>query len=86
MPPFSYDNTDGNDRVRVVPDNGYRVSKLLDGKLVNQKKEIVAEILKISLSKMVWRNTHYQFDKILGLGRAAIYTYSSATIIRDGGS
>lgn len=83
--PFSYDNTDGNDRVRVVPDNGYRVSKLLDGKLVNQKKEIVADIENISFKNGMAETLIIGFDKILGLGgqRAAI-TYSSATIIRDG--
>ena len=34
---FSYNRDESSDEVRIIPDNGYSVQKLLDGYLVNQK-------------------------------------------------
>ncbi len=83
--PFSYDKVDGDKRVRVVPNNGYRVSVLLDGKLVNQKNETVADIENISFKNGMADKLIFGFDKTLGFGgqRAAL-NYNSTTIVRDG--
>lgn len=85
--PFSYDKIDGDERVRVVPDNGYRVSKLLEGKLISRKNEAIADVENISFKNGMANMIIIGFDKTLGFGgqRAAL-AYKSTTIIRDGES
>jgi sporulation protein YlmC with PRC-barrel domain len=82
---FSYDQKDSDKDVRVIPSNGYSVSKLLDGQLVNPKKETVAQI-----DNIVFRNGRADqlivgFDKILGMGgEKAALAYRDAQLIPDG--
>lgn len=82
---FSYDKAEEGDKVRVIPANGYSVVKLLDGKLVNQKKESVADIDNILFKNGKANQLIVSFDKTLGLGgEKAVFSYNDATIIRDG--
>ncbi len=84
---FSYDKAEGKsgEKVRVIPDNGYSVAKLLDGKLLNQKKEPVADIENISFKDGKANQIIVGFDKMLGMGgEKAALSYSDAAIIRDG--
>lgn len=83
--PFSYDKIDGDERVRVVPDNGYRISKILEGKLVNQKSESIADIENISFQNGMVSKVIIGFDKTLGFGgKMAAVSYDITKIINDG--
>ncbi len=82
---FSYDKKDRSDDVRIIPDNGYSVAKLLDGKLVNQKQETVADIENISFKNGSANQLIVGFNKVLGMGGESVaLSYSDAEIIRDG--
>ncbi len=86
--PFSDAKDEDNDKkVRVIPDNGYSVARLLDGKLLNQKKESVADIENISFKDGQTSQVIVGFDKTLGMGgEKAVLSYSDTKIIRDGES
>lgn len=82
---FSYDKAEGGDKVRVIPNNGYSVAKLLDGHLFNQKKKSVADIENILFKNGQAYQLIVSFDKTLGMGgKKAVLSYSDAKIIRDG--
>lgn len=82
---FSYDKADGGEKVRVIPNNGYSVAKLLNGNLLNQKNEPVADIENISFKDGKANRIIFGFDKTLGLGgEKAALSYSDAVVIRDG--
>lgn len=82
---FSYDREDYSDNVRVVPSNGYSVAELLDGQLVDEKKETVAEIDNISLQNGTATQLIVGFDKILGLGgEKATIGFDAAEVVQDG--
>jgi sporulation protein YlmC with PRC-barrel domain len=82
---FSYDMKDSAERVRVIPSNGYSVAKLLGGNLVNQKKEVVADIENISFKNGSASQLIVGFDKILGMGgEKVVFSYNDAAIIHDG--
>lgn len=81
---FSYDKSERGEKMRVIPDNGYSVAKLLDGKLVNQKKEPVADIENIAFKSGTANQIIVGFDKTLGMGgEKAVFDFSDAKIIRD---
>lgn len=81
---FSYEKDEGDDKVRVIPNNGYSVSKLLEGKLVNQKNEFVADIENISFKNGKANYIIVGFDKMFGMGgEKAALSYSDAKIIRE---
>lgn len=83
---FSYHNADkGDDKMRVIPDNGYSVSRLLRGRLLDQNKESVADIENISFKNGMADQLIIGFDKTLGFGgERAVLSYKDATIIRHG--
>lgn len=81
---FSYDKADGSDKVLVIPDNGYSVVKLLDGKLVNQKMEAVADVENITLKNAKAHQIILGFDKTMGLGgEKALINFADAAIVSD---
>lgn len=82
---FSYDRKDGGDNMRVIPSNGYSVSKLLDGQLVNQAKETVAQVDNITFRNGRADQLIVGFDKMLGMGgEKAAMGYGDAKMIQDG--
>lgn len=83
---FSYFKADKNDdRIRVIPDNGYSTSSLLKGRLLDQNKEPVADIDNISFKNGMADQLIIGFDKTLGFGgERAVLSYQDATIIRHG--
>lgn len=82
---FSYVKAKSGDKVSVIPDNGYSVVKLLDGQLVNQDKEPLADIENISFKNGAANQLIVGFDKTLGFGgdKAALL-YNDTTILQDG--
>ena len=83
---FSYNKVNkGDNKMRVIPDNGYSVDRLLRGRLLNQNKEPVADIENISFKNGIANQLVVGFDKTLGLGgEKAVLSYNDATIIRNG--
>jgi hypothetical protein len=82
---FSYDTGRSGERVRVIPNNGYSVAKLLEGQLVNEKKDSVADIDNISFRNAKASELIVSFDKVLGLGgEKAAVKYDNARLVRDG--
>lgn len=81
---FSYDQTSQSDDVRMVPSNGYSVSKLLEGELVDNQNNTVAQIDNIQFQSGEANQLIVGFDKILGLGgKTAAMSYGSASIVPD---
>lgn len=83
---FSYDkNAQADGKVRVIPDRGYSVARLLDGQLVNPQGDSVAEIDDISFKNAKASDLIVGFEKVLGLGgKKAALSYDAAQIVRDG--
>lgn len=82
---FSYDKAEGGDKVRVIPDNGYSVVKLLDGQLVNHKLKIIADIDNITLKSGKANHIVLGFDKTMGVGgEKALISFTDAKIVSDG--
>ena len=82
---FSYDRSERTDTVRVIPANSYSVVQLLDGELINQNNETLADIENISFKNGSADQLIIGFDKLLGMGgETAAFSYSDATIIADG--
>ena len=83
---FSYDrNAESDGKVRVIPNQGYSVSELLDGSLVDPKGNSVADVEDITFRGGKASELIVGFDKILGIGgKKAVLSYDAAKIIRDG--
>jgi sporulation protein YlmC with PRC-barrel domain len=84
--PFSYEAKDAEKdaKVRVVPANGISVARLLEGQVLNQKKENVAEIDNISFSNGEASQIIIGFDKTLGLGgEKAAMSFEGSRIVRE---
>lgn len=82
---FSYRDNKTGGKAHVIPNNGYSVTKILDGKLVNQKKKPVADIDNISFQNGAANQLIVGFDKTFGMGgEKAVLSYSDTAIIRDG--
>ncbi len=84
--PFSYEPKDAEKdaKVRIIPANGVSVAKLLDGQILNAKKENVAEIDNISFSNGEASQIIIGFDKTLGLGgEKAAMSFNSANVVRE---
>lgn len=83
---FSYDrNAQSDGKVRIIPDNGYAVSKLLEGQLLSAEGQNVAEIENISFKNGKAQDLIVGFDKVLGMGgKYAALNYDAAKIIHDG--
>lgn len=82
---FSYEKSDAGDKVHIIPDNGYSVARMLDGQLVNQKLQPVADIDNIFFKNGYASQIIISFDKTLGMGgkRAAV-NYGDTKLIRNG--
>lgn len=82
---FSYDRDDQSERIRVIPANGYSVAEILDGQLVNQKNETVAQIDNVSFTNGQANQLVVAFDQVLGFGgKHAALQYDDAQMVRDG--
>lgn len=84
---FSYEREDQAEKIRVIPSNGYSVSEILDGQLVNTKNESVAQIDNISFKGGSADQLVVTFDQVLGFGgKHAALDYDDAQLVRDGES
>lgn len=84
--PFSYEPKDAEKdaKVRVIPANGISVARLLEGQVLNQKKENVAEIDNISFRDGEASQIIIGFDKTLGLGgEKAAMSFDGSKIVRE---
>lgn len=82
---FSYNREDVNDDTRVMPNDGYSVARLLKGRLLNQRREAVADIENISFQNGRASQIIVGFDKTLGFGgERAVFSYNDAQIVRNG--
>lgn len=82
---FSYDQANSGENVRVIPANGYSIAKLLEGDLINQKNEKIAEVENITLKNGRASQIIVGFDKILGMGgEKAALNFSDAKLIASG--
>ncbi|MAE51100.1 MAG: hypothetical protein CMH27_04760 [Micavibrio sp.] len=85
---FSYDPQDSSDNVRVMPANGFSVAELLDGQLVNQKGDALADVENISFNGAKAETLILGFNEVLGMGgQKAAMSFSAAQLIKnaDGG-
>jgi sporulation protein YlmC with PRC-barrel domain len=84
--PFSYEAKDAekDPKTRIIPANGVSVAKLLDGQILNPKKETVAEVDNISFSNGEASQIIIAFDQTLGLGgEKAAVGYDNVQIVRE---
>lgn len=65
---FSYEPKDASDKVRVIPENGYSVSEMLKGKLVNPKGEAMGNIENITFIGGHASSVIIGFDDVAGVG------------------
>tara|TARA_R110001592_G_scaffold29350_5_gene106540 strand:- start:16050 stop:16862 length:813 start_codon:yes stop_codon:yes gene_type:complete len=83
--PFSYNQDKASKNMLVIPSNGYSVATLLKGRLLNEKREPVANIDNISLKDGVANQLIVSFDDMLGFGgERAVLSYNDAAISRNG--
>ncbi|WP_373084757.1 PRC-barrel domain-containing protein [Sneathiella sp.] len=83
---FSYDRKDKGENVRMVPENGYSVAKLLDANLINEKGDKMGEVEDISFKDDTADHLIVGYDKVLGFGGEDVaMPYDSVKIIpKDG--
>lgn len=82
---FSYDADMRDEKVRVIPADGYSVEALLDAELLNQQQKTVAEVDNISFKNGYADQLIVAFDQVLGLGgQKAAFDYSDAKVLREG--
>jgi sporulation protein YlmC with PRC-barrel domain len=81
---FSYDRRGNSNNVRVIPSNGYSVSELLDGQLIDENKKTIAQIDNISFRNGQADQIIVGFNKILGMGgEKAALDFGSTDLVRD---
>jgi sporulation protein YlmC with PRC-barrel domain len=82
--PFSYLPSEGDSNVRMVPDNGYSVSALLDSELVDSQGQRVAEVENISFKNGQADWLVVSFNQILGLGgEKAVMNFDDPSLINS---
>jgi sporulation protein YlmC with PRC-barrel domain len=83
---FSYDLEKAyGTKMRIIPQNGFSVAKLLDGQLINSKGESVAEIENISFKAGHASQLIVGFDKVMGMGgKSAVLNYDKAKLVHNG--
>ncbi len=81
---FSYDPKDREDGAYVMPDEGISISKLLEGQLVDNQMQPLAEIENISLKNGHTTDLIVGFGKVVGLlgGQAVVLSYDDAKLVR----
>lgn len=83
--PFSYSKNVQGDETRNIPSDSYSVSKLLKGRLLNPRREAVADIENIRFMNGRAEQLIVGFDKTLGFGgEKALLSYNDAKIVRNG--
>ncbi len=81
---FSYDRDDYSETVKVIPSNGYSMTELLDGTLIDASGEKVGDVENISIRNGKAERIIVGFDKVLGLGgEKAALDYSALQVIRQ---
>lgn len=81
---FSYNAADSGGKVRVIPENGYSVLKLLEGKLVNEKMEVIADVENLTFKNAKAHQIVLGFDKKMGLGgEKALMNFIDAPIVTN---
>lgn len=80
---FSYDPSDKKD-IRVIPENGYSVKKILDGNLVDEAGKKLAAIDNVSLRDGRANLVIAAYDQTLGMGGDKVALNFDATrLVRD---
>lgn len=83
--PFSYDRNVRVDNTVYIPSDAYSVSTLLKGRLLNQRRESVADIENIHFKNGRAEHLIVGFDKTLGFGgEQALLAFNDAKIMRNG--
>lgn len=84
---FSYDRSAYGGDVNVIPSNGYSVSELLDGEVVNPQGETLAEVENVVLRNGAADQVIVSFGQTLGLGgKQAALSYADGDLTRNGDS
>ena len=82
---FSYDKGEVGENVRVMSDSGYSVNQLLDGQVVDQEGETVAQIDDIHFKGKDAAHLIVAFNEILGFGgKQAALNYNAGNLVKDG--
>lgn len=80
---FSYDPKESSDKVQVIPANGYSVSELLKGKLVNMKNESLGNIENIAFRSGEAAEVIVAFDQKTGMsGESAAFDFDDLTLAK----
>ena len=84
---FSYDrNNNDSKSVKVIPENGYSVSELLDSQLLDTANNRIADIDNISFKNGHAENLVVSFGQTLGLGGSqAVIGYNDPSLIMHNG-
>jgi len=78
---FSYDPKEAGDKVQVIPANGYSVSELLKGQLVNPSNETLGTIENIAFRQGEAAEVIVSFDQKLGIGgERAAFDFDDLTL------
>lgn len=84
--PFSFDQADADkdEKVQVPPADSISLAKLLDGHILNERNEAIAEIENISLRNGAADQVIIAFDQTLGLGgEKAAMDFDNLKLIRN---
>lgn len=78
---FSYNTKEASDKVQVVPANGYSVSELLKGNLINPKNESLGTIENIAFRSGEAAEVIVAFDQKVGMGgESAAFDFDDLTL------
>jgi len=84
---FSYEPEKSNAKVRMIPNDGYSVSQMLDGKLLGADNKTVAEIDNISFSSGKASMVIASYGGVLNMGADHVaLDFDSAQLVRTDGS
>jgi sporulation protein YlmC with PRC-barrel domain len=83
---FSYDRKDAaKDNVRVIPEGSLSVATLLNGQLVNQNNETIAQVDNIAFRNGAVSQVIVAFDQTLGIGgKKAVVPYNDLKVLQQG--
>jgi uncharacterized protein YrrD/uncharacterized protein YjbJ (UPF0337 family) len=65
---FSYERTEGSEKIRVMPDQGYSVANILDADLTSPDGETLAEVDNVLLRNGAADQLIISYDQFMGMG------------------
>lgn len=82
--PFSYEPDVDDEKVRVIPANGYSVNKLMDAQIVNPEGRVLADVDNIVFTQGQASNMIVSFNKTLGMGgNSALMSLNDAELMKN---